>query len=349
MLKQACFIILLLLSVNIFVLVQDRQEQLSTSIITHPKEWSQQVSTYGRYIEDAVTNAKYELSIYRSKRPSTRCSLDDIVFTAARHLPDWFFPARVWRQDPATRHQKIIQILKAPHIYPYANPILDNATNWTAQTTQLFDAYIEETRLKLEGVYKLSQDYMEIVTKNTDVPAILLDTSSDTLQKSITHYLSTNQHNFTMLLKESNKQFNKIINLSGPLRRPMESIRFDIIQSIKEAKDKQIGHIEIALTELVKHAQSELKNPSTSIDLKDYIIKPIRDELASFYKTNTILDHLKQKVSWILTMGSSEFRHDPSQLSFWVDLLDEMKEADIRLLKSLPKKFPTKKQNSCNA
>jgi carboxypeptidase C (cathepsin A) len=257
------------------------------------------------------------------------------------------FPARVWRQDPATRHQKIVQAIKAPHVYPFADGILNNAINWTAHTTQLFDAYVEDTRLELEQVYELSKDYMDVVMKNAQVPEVLLHSSSDTLEESIKHYLNTNKRNLTLLIQASNNEFNSIINLSGPLRRPLESIRFDIMQSIKEAKDTQIRHIEIALTNLASHAQNELKNPSISIDLKDYIVKPIRDELASFYKTSNILDHLKQRVSWILNMGSNEFRYNPSQLGFWMDLLEEMKDADIRWLQSLSTKFPSKKQASC--
>ncbi|KAI8877371.1 hypothetical protein K501DRAFT_42372 [Backusella circina FSU 941] len=304
---------------------------------------AQKISDYNSYIHAMIRNAKNEMAENNSERPSTRYTFDDIVFTVTKKLPTWVYPVSCWKQDSITRRRQIAKTIHSSlSSRPFSTKVRDDTVEWITATSKSLEDYFEHTRFNFKSLFDASQEYISIDIDSHDS----LENDAKQLKEKIDDFYIINSYNFSKLIEHTNNKFDDAVNMAGDLRVPMESVRYDTIHTITEARNNFINSLEAHFNPLVQYANHELSNKSISSDLKRYIAKSAREELGSFSDIVTEFGRLKYITNNVLKTAAAEFKQTPGQMSYWVDAFVELTSADWSL-GSFAKNLQTEKDTCC--
>lgn len=304
---------------------------------------AQKISDYNSYIHAMIRNAKKEMADNNSERPSTRYTIDDIVFTVTKQLPAWTYPVSWWKQDPITRRRQIAKTIHSSlNSRPFSMQVRDDSVEWIAATSKALEDYFENTRLNFKSVYDVSQEYLSADIDSHDS----LEHDAKQLEEKVNDFFIINSYNFSKLIEHANNRFDDAVNMAGELRVPMESVRYDTVYTITKARTNFIKSLDAHFNPLVQFANHELSNNTISSDLKQYIIKSANQKLGPFSDIVTEFSRFKHVTNNVLKTAAAEFKQTPGQFSYWVDAFVELTSADWSF-GSFAKNFQTETDACC--
>ncbi|KAI7898644.1 uncharacterized protein BX663DRAFT_524241 [Cokeromyces recurvatus] len=322
------------------------------------------VSGYLEYIHGLVDKAQDELKAYNNRRPSTKYSVYDIAFGVANYLPSWLYPPSLWREDPLTRRRHIAKVLRSIplHVRPYSISIRNNVTRWAQESGHLFaQDYISSTIDEVTSLLQTAEDFVSAATDAELMDPIFLSTGYVALDEAVNQFISKNKVEFNSKLNSVNHRFNSIVNLSGHLRRSLESVRFDTIEQTKMVQHELFsGRVEQPLHHLSWHIRNELQSlyqelrqmpavedKEASRLLRKHTADSLRTEIHSLNNIKLAMQRSKSLFHKIWENASNELYQSPISFTYWVDVIAEVKEAAIQLGEGLSERYRKIQYKKC--
>lgn len=321
------------------------------------------MTNYIDYVKGAVAEARSELKANNNRRPSTEYSVDDIVFSIARFLPNWVYPQSVWKETPITRRRNIAKALRTSPLVarPRVVRIRDEATVWAQDSLDLLaNKYTDNTIDNLDSLLKSAEDFVTSATDVELMDPLFLTTGYVTLDDAVSNFIRGNKEEFTSALDQVNSNFNAIVNLAGDLRRSLESIRDDAVEHTKLVRNELFNNfIEQRLRHLSYHIRTVLQNLSEEIReipegdkeaskvLRKHTADALRSEIESLNDIKMTCQRTKSYLVKIWDNTSKELTQSPLSLDYWVDTLAEIREAFVELGNSLVKRYHNRHYQKC--
>ncbi|KAI8996874.1 hypothetical protein BDB01DRAFT_768814 [Pilobolus umbonatus] len=215
--------------------------------------------SYLHYVDNLVYQAKKEL--HNGQRASTEYSADDIIY---HFVPYGLIPPK---EDSVTVRR---QIFKAVKTSPKLMKLASNVQQWMIRSSR-----------KLKNVYV--QLSIERLLSIEDMSSI----------ENVYHYMLDNRHLFDSLINEINKEFDDIVVISGPLRKPFEYLRYYLVNTAKEMRDSL--HVQI---------EDKLRGRCNTLEI-----------IALF-------DHFNIDTTW--NHAYNQLTQSPMHLHYWIDLLHDL-------------------------
>ncbi|KAI9469672.1 MAG: hypothetical protein EXX96DRAFT_654130 [Benjaminiella poitrasii] len=319
---------------------------------------------YFTYLRELVTKAQHELRANRNRRPSTSYSIHDIAFTIAQYLPTWFYPPTLWKEDPQTRRRHIAKVLRTTPLTarPHVLAIRDQVTRWAHNAGQAFqDDYLSTTIDDITSLLQTAEDFVTTATDVEMMDSLFLSSGYLALDEAVNHVIQKNHANFESKLNTINHDFDRIIALSGGLRRSLESVRWDAVEQTKMVQRELFqGRIEQPLHHLSWHIRNELQHVyqelrkisaeedrETSRALRKLTADSLRAEVRALSDVKLTLQRSKSLFHRVWEQAAGELYQSPASLTYWVDVVAEIKEAAIQLGQSLAERHRRNQYKKC--
>lgn len=310
-------------------------------------------------VKDLVANARSELKANKNSRPSTEYSVHDIAFTFANYLPAWVFPDTLWKEEPVSRRRRIARILRSSPLIarPRYIVIRDKVADWTRVSRDILsNQYITSTTADLNSLLESINDFVTTATDVELMDPLFLSAGYITLDSAIHDFITGNREKFNALIHSVNTEFNHIATLSGELRAPLESLRHDTIEQIKEIREEMFDSgIEGRLRHFGHHIRGELQSllqevrqveqnnqPEASKALRKHTADSLRTEIERLNDIKVTLGKSQSIISHVWENVTNELIQSPAKFDYWVDVAAELKDAIIelgRVLASTKKDF----------
>lgn len=332
-------------------------------LVKESKGCRQKGSDYLQYVKGLVSDARRELKQNNNRRPTTQYSIYDLVFPIAQYLPSWVYPQSIWKQDPITRRRQITKVLRTSPLItrPRATVIRDTASFWTKTSSNLLEHnYTVSTEESFSSLLQSAEDFVTTATDAELMDPLFLTAGYATLEDAVTHFLTNNLEEFNHIIKSINHDFNEIVSLSGELRCSLESIRDDAVEQTKMIRQNLFANqIEKRLRHLSWHIRTELQNlthelrevseedKDTSKFLRKHTADSLRSEIETLNDIKMTLWKSKSIYNHVWQNAHNELVQSPTSYNYWVDVIDEIREAAIILGKSLTKKHQKSQHSKC--
>ncbi|KAI8369510.1 uncharacterized protein BYT42DRAFT_617521 [Radiomyces spectabilis] len=199
---------------------------------------------YKKYLHAQTKKVSKELQLNKATRPALFYSFDDFLFDMANYFP-WLMKLNLTPfETAAARRKHIYQNVYGSDKYDSAHADLIRArvARWTSQSaskTDVFlnevvsdyDFYLEQARFEIDA----SLDYLNdwVYQGSEAVPLPPMDTSQLQQTANLMDHAVTTAFDGD-LLTSFNRQFQVAVSMTGPLRRPLEAIRHNVINDIKQ-------------------------------------------------------------------------------------------------------------------
>ncbi|KAG2209258.1 hypothetical protein INT47_005550 [Mucor saturninus] len=316
------------------------------------QSYKQRTINYLSYVQELTDNAERELKANKNLRPSTVYSIHDITFTFTKYLPSWVYPASIWKEDPVTRRKHIAKVLRSsPSISrPRYTAIRDEVASW-AQTSAnvLTKDHFANVTLELNLLLTSTMDLVERSTDSKLMNSLFMTAGYVTLEHTIDKFIIECNQQFQATLNQVNSDFNRIVALSGELRLPLESVRLDAIEQTKYIHDNMFNtglvyrlrylgyHIQTELQKLSGEIRDTQNNQEAYKALRKHTADSLLVEIQDTDSVYALLKKSKKFVDRIWKNAKDEVAQSPLKLNYWIDVVDEAKQAGKELLRRLSK------------
>ncbi|KAG2203467.1 hypothetical protein INT47_008194 [Mucor saturninus] len=351
--KFLLFMLALMFSVFVQAEIVTKESPLPYQRIANTvQSYKQRTINYLSYVQDLTDNAERELKANKNLRPSTVYSIYDIIFTFTKYLPSWVYPASIWKEDPVTRRKHITKVLRSsPYISrPRYTAIRDEVASW-AQTSAdvLTKDHFANMTLELNSLLTSTMDLVERSTESELMNSLFMTAGYVTLERTIDKFIIECNQQFKATLNQVNSDFDRIVALSGELRIPLESVRFDAIEQTKYIHNKMFNTVIVYRLRYLGHQiQTELERLSGEIRdvqnnqeackaLKKHTADSLLVEIQDTESMYALLKKSKKFVGRVWKNAKDEVIQSPIKLNYWIDVVDDVKQAGKDLLRRLSK------------
>ncbi|KAI7895277.1 uncharacterized protein EV154DRAFT_458354 [Mucor mucedo] len=345
------FMLALVLSVFVQAEIITKESPLPHQLIVNTvQNYKQRTINYLSSVQALADNAERELKANKNIRPSTEYSIHDITFTFAKYLPSWVYPEILWKEDTVTRRKHIAKVLRSSPLIsrPRYTAIRDEVAGWAQTSGDALTDHFANLTLELDSLLTSTMDLVETSTDAELMDSLFMTAGCVTLERAINKFIIDCNQQFGATLDQVNSDFDRIVTLSGELRIPLESIRLDAIERTKYIHDKMFNaDIANRLRNLGRYIQTHLQNLSRDIknnqdnqELSKAFRKYTADHLLRIQDVERVYDLLKKSktfVDRIWNNAKNELIQSPFKINYWIDVVDEVKEAAKELVRHLLK------------
>lgn len=333
--------------------------------MNHIQNYKQRTSNYLAFVQGLADNANTELKANKNTRPSTEYSIHDIAFTFVKFLPSWVYPESLWKEDLVTRRRHIAKVLRSSPLISrprYVN-IRDNVVEWTKRSGHtLAQDHFGNITYDLDSLLVSTMDFVSTATDAELMDSLFMTAGYVTLDHAIEQYIKDSDDLFDATLNQINEDFNHIVGLSGELRVPLESMRLHAIQKTVYIRNemfklgvadrlRHLGHhIKAELQKLSQEIKDIHDNQEASLALRKHTADSLRLEIQDIESVYALLKRSKSFVERVWDNTRSELVQSPIKINYWVDVVAEVKEAVMELLRLLlkSKKRHHQKHHHCS-
>ncbi|KAG2193574.1 hypothetical protein INT47_006640 [Mucor saturninus] len=350
--KFLLFMLALVFSVFVQAEIITKESPLPHQLIVNTvQNYKQRTINYLSSVQALADNAERELKANKNIRPSTEYSIHDITFTFAKYLPSWVYPESLWKEDTITRRKHIAKVLRSSPLIsrPRYTAIRDEVAGWAQTSGDALTDHFANITVELDSLLTSTMDLVETSTDAELMDSLFMTAGYVTLERAINKFIIDCNQQFGATLGQVNSDFDRIVSLSGELRIPLESIRLDAIERTKYIHDKMFNaDIADRLRYLGHHIQSQLQNLSRKIkdnqdnqelskEFRKYTAESLLLEIQDVESVYALLKKSKTFVDRVWNNAKNELVQSPFKINYWIDVVDEVKEAAKELVRHLLK------------
>lgn len=280
-------------------------------------------------------------------------------------MPSWVYPDTLWKEDTVTRRRHIAKVLRSSSLIsrPRLVTIRDKVGSWTKRSGHnLAEEYFTNITLDLESLLNSIMDFVAATTDVELMNPLFMYAGYVTLDNSIEEYIMEADNKLISALDQVNQDFNHIVALSGELRIPLESMRQDAVTQTKYICNEMFkSSVANSLRLLGQHIKSELRKLSREISeiqdnqeaskaVREHTADSLRMEIQDLENIHTIFKKSRSNVERVWAKATNELVQSPIKINYWVDVVAEVKEVAIELLRLLlnSQKRYNQKHNHCS-
>lgn len=290
---------------------------------------------------------------YGDARTRSASSMYDVTFSLAYYFPEWAFPSSLWKEDRMTRRRKISKFFSTSRCGDrlYTSHVRNKTLEWASNSSKRFkDDYTDEMINGVDEFFNSLHQFKNLVfdpASSSKPKPIILEMFK--ANKIIDSFAKKNNATFSKMMKKTNDEFDTLVNPAGELRVNFESIRYDIMQELKETRSKLYRMVHDDLM----HSFSDTLNCLHDFMGQTIVIKSVQ-QLHTCFKSilkkesfiqGDILKYKKRFAS-IWKQVINELFQRPWHTDYWIDVFAEVQEGATKLGKHIYKSVKTNYRSS---
>lgn len=241
--------------------------------------------------------------------------------------------------------------------------IRDKVADWAERSgLVLTEDLFAKITFELDSLLGSTMDFVGTATDAELMDPLFMTAGYLTLDRAIEEFISNCNHQFVTTLDQVNNDFNQIVSLSGDLRVSLESVRLDAIKQTKYIRNemfeagvanrlRHLGHhIKAELQKLSEEIKEIHDNHEASKALRKHTADSLLLEIQDIESMHALLKKSKSFVDHVWDNANNELVQSPMKLNYWVDVVAEVKEAAMELVRLLlkSKKRHHQKHHHCS-